>query len=502
MAKRLRPENLYTAAQVRELDRRAIERESIPAQTLMARAGEAAFALLRTRWPRARRLLIVSGRGNNGGDGYVLARRAKESGLAPLVLAVGHPGEGAARVAFDSCVEAGVDIRDFRIGLPEDGNIIVDALLGTGLTRAVEGDQGAAIEAMNRAGCPILAIDLPSGLNPDTGTVMGAAVRAHATITFIGAKVGLYTGAGRECAGQIYFDDLDVPDAIYESIVPTARRITPESLVPALAPRERHGHKGDYGHVLVIGGGEGMPGAARLAGEAAYRAGAGLVTVAAHPASVAAIPAARPELMVRAAVHPGDLAPTLGSVDVIAIGPGLGRSAWSQRLLAAALEAGRPLIVDADALNLLAADPERRTDWILTPHPGEAARLLGCSATDVQADRSRAIRALADRFGGAIVLKGSGTLVLQDAEAGIALCDRGNPGMASGGVGDVLTGVIAGLVAQGVPRYQAACLGVWVHAAAGDDVARAGEAGLLASDLLEPVRVRLNALRHAHARAP
>lgn len=499
MARALRPDSLYTAAQARELDRLASEREGIPVETLMARAGEAALVLLRTRWPRARRVVVVSGGGNNGGDGYVVARRALESGLEPIVLAVGRPGENAARAAFDDCTRAGVEIREFDRSVP-DADVIVDALLGTGLTRVVEGAHHAAIEAMNQAGCPILAIDIPSGLNADTGAAMGAAVRADATITFIGAKVGLYTGAGRDFGGRIYLDDLDVPGSVHDGVTPTARRITAEWLAPMLAPRPRHGHKGDYGHVLVIGGGQGMPGAARLAGEAAYRAGAGLVTVAVHPESAAAVGAARPELIVHGVAQAKDLASLLRAADVVAVGPGLGSNAWSQRMLGTVLDSGRPLILDADALNLLAVDPQRRTDWILTPHPGEAARLLGCKTPDVQADRVHAVGALTERFGGVIVLKGSGTLVAENTKDTVALCDRGNPGMASGGMGDVLTGVIAGLVAQSMPPYQAACLAVWTHAAAGDDAARAGETGLVASDLFEPLRVRLNALRHAASR--
>lgn len=494
MAKLLRPEYLYTAAQVREIDRQAVELEGIPAGTLMARAGEATLALLRTLWPRARRPVAVCGSGNNGGDGYVVARRAKEAGLAPLVLAVGRPDQGAARAAFEACAQAGVEIRDFDRGVPDDADAIVDALLGTGLTRDVGGAHLAAIAAINRAARPILAVDVPSGLNADTGGVMGAGVRADATMTFIGAKVGLYTGAGPELAGRIYLDDLDVPDAVYAATTPAARRIAFERLATLFRPRTRHGHKGDYGRVLVVGGGETMPGAARLCGEAACRAGAGLVTVAAHPSSVAAVAAARAELIVHGVAQPADLAPLVRAADVIAIGPGLGRDAWAQRLFGAVLDARRPLVVDADALNLLAAEPQGRADWILTPHPGEAARLLDCTAREVQADRMGATRALAGRFGGVVVLKGAGTLIAGNPKDPIALCDRGNPGMASGGMGDLLTGVLAGLAAQGMGLYEAACTGVWAHAAAGDDAARGGEAGLLASDLLPYLRARLHSL--------
>jgi NAD(P)H-hydrate epimerase len=497
MADALLPVNLYTAAQVRELDRLAIERAGLSANVLMGRAGEAAFALLRTLWPRARRLVVVCGSGNNGGDGYVVARMAMAAGLAPLVLAVGRPREGAAHAAFDICAKAGVAIRDFQDHLPDDADVIVDALLGTGLARVVEGRHLAAIEAINRSGCSVLAVDLPSGMNADTGAVMGAAVRADATLTFIGAKLGLYTGAGPEHAGRIYYDDLDVPSAVHETLTPAARRITPDSLAPRLGPRARNGHKGDYGRVLVIGGGEGMPGAAALCGEAAYRAGAGLVTVATHPSSALAVAAARPEMIVHAVGQAEVLVPLVKTADVIAIGPGLGQTAWSQRMLGVVLESRRPLVVDADGLNLLAAEPQFREDWVLTPHPGEAARLLDCAAHEVQRDRPDCVRRIAERFGGVVVLKGAGTLVAENARETVALCDRGNPGMASGGMGDVLTGMIAGLLAQGVSRHDAACIGVWAHAAAGDDAAQGGEAGLLASDLYPFVRARLHALRHA-----
>ena len=486
------PEALYRAAQVRELDRLAIA-HGIPAEELMARAGAAAFALLRIRWPRARRIVVVCGPGNNGGDGYVLARRAQEAGLDVSVIAIGAgAGQGAARGARAACEARGVrvvradDTVDFS-----SADVIVDALLGIGLDRDVTGDMRATIEAMNAAGVPILALDVPSGLDADTGAVMGAAVRANATIAFIGLKIGLYTGAGRAQAGDIYFESLDVPPSIYADVPGAAQRLTSARLHGLCRPRRADAHKGSFGHVLVIGGQAGMAGAVRLAGEAAYRVGAGLVTVATHPNHAATVSATRPELIVHGVHAATELHPLVSRADVIALGPGLGQGAWSQSLWTAAMESEKPMVVDADALNLLAHEPARRDNWVLTPHPGEAARLLGTTTSAIQADRMAALAALHERYGGVIVLKGSGTLIGGGADMPTELCDAGNPGMASGGMGDVLTGVIAGLAAQGLSLHDAARLGVWLHATAGDAAAANGEAGLIASDIFLYLRERL-----------
>jgi len=249
-----------------------------------------------------------------------------------------------------------------------------------------------------------------------------------------------------------------------------------------LSPRPRDAHKGLFGHVLVVGGDYGMGGAVRMAGEAALRVGAGLVSVATRLEHVAGIIAGRPELMCHGVKSPKDLQKLLQRATVIALGPGLGQSMWSKKLFAALVKAKQPKILDADALNLLAQNPHKRKDWILTPHVGEAARLLNCSREKIQQDRLAAVKALQNKFGGVIILKGAGTLVLA---AEVKICKAGNPGMASGGMGDVLTGVIAGLLAQGLDLAQAAEMGVCIHAMAGDLAAQErGERGLLAMDLM------------------
>jgi len=283
-----------------------------------------------------------------------------------------------------------------------------------------------------------------------------------------------------------------VPERAYRGVPPAARRLTAAAVARWLPRRPRAAHKGRFGHVLVVGGAPGMVGAACLAGEAAARAGAGLVSLAVHPAQAAGLAARRPELMVHPVEGPEALAPLLERATVAAVGPGLGRDPWARALLDQVLESGLPLVADADALNLLADQPVRHEGWVLTPHPGEAARLLGLEGpAAVQAARFGAVEALAERYGGVAVLKGAGTLV--HGPEGTWVCDAGNPGMASGGMGDLLTGLIAGLRAQGLEAWQAAAAGVWVHARAGDlAAAEGGERGLLASDLLPWLRPLLN----------
>jgi hydroxyethylthiazole kinase-like uncharacterized protein yjeF len=490
------PEALYTAVQTRELDRLAMEEYGVAGATLMQRAGEAVFDLLRARWPRARRIVLLCGPGNNGGDGYVIARLAKQAGYATVVIGVGEAGKmkGDAAAARESCRSAGIAISEFHADLLTGNDVIVDAMLGTGLEREVNGEWRAAIEAVNQSRLPVLAVDVPSGLHADTGRVMGAAIRARATMSFIGLKAGLFTGAGRDHAGEIFFNDLGVPPDVYAKVPSLAQRLTEKSLRGLLLPRPRDMHKGNAGHVLVIGGDRDMPGAARLAAEAAYRAGAGLVMLATHPDHAAWISANRPELITYGVASAAELRPLLARADVIAVGPGLGRGKWGSALFSTALDASIPMVVDADALNSLAADPLMHRDWVLTPHPAEAGRLLGMTARDIQADRFAAVRELVASYGGVCVLKGAGTLVASLYDGVVSVCDRGNPGMASGGMGDVLTGTIAGLRAQGLSSPDAAHLGVWAHAAGGDDAAGAGEIGMLASDLYPFIRARLNRL--------
>jgi NAD(P)H-hydrate epimerase len=489
------PHAIHSAAQVRALDEHEIRVHGTPGYALMKRAGEASLRMLRVRWPTARTLAVACGAGNNGGDGYVLARFARAAGLAVLVLAVTDPVRlaGDARLAWQDCVASGVAVEPFSAAALAPADVVVDAVLGTGLGGDVRGGAAEALQAINASGRPVLALDLPSGLCADTGHPRGVAVRADATVTFVGLKTGLFLGDGPDHVGTLYFDDLGVrpPDP---PPVPRLERIAEEEIAAALPRRPRSAHKGSFGSVVVVGGGPGMPGAAALAGEAALRVGAGRVTVLAAPGSAAAIASRRPELIVHAVDEGPALRAALEGADVIAAGPGLGRGEWGRAMLAAVLEyRAAPLVMDADALNLLAdgVAGAPRSDWVLTPHPGEAARLLGSTTAAVQADRLGALESLCARWGGVVVLKGAGTLVGAAGRV-TAYCERGNPGMAVPGMGDVLTGAIAGILGQCRDPWRAARVSVLVHALAGDSEARAGQRGMLAGEVARGLRHWVN----------
>ncbi len=488
------PVAIYTQAQIRALDSYAIGERGVPGYTLMKRAAEASLRALRTRWPTAMRVVVFCGSGNNGGDGYALARYARAAGLEVRAVAVSPPEKltGDAKLAFDDFIAGEGPVAPLAADSVGDAEVIVDAILGIGLQGVVRDTARAAIETINAAQLPVLALDVPSGLCGDSGRVLGAAVRADATITFLGLKTGLVLADGPEHVGTLLFDDLGIePPSGDRRFAPRLERLTESEIAATLPRRPRAAHKGTFGHVLVIGGGAGMPGALRMAGEAALRVGAGLVTVAGSPGNIAAVVSGRPELMYVAVKEPRDLDAALERADVVALGPGLGRSDWARAVCAHVFVAGKPLVIDADALNIAAADPSIKLPRsVLTPHPGEAARLLGLTTETIQSDRLAAVDALVGRFGGAIVLKGAGTLVA--GAGGTAICERGNPGMATAGMGDVLTGVIAGIFAQCRDLERAARVGVLVHANAGDFAARDGQRGLLASDVLRELRVSVN----------
>ncbi|WP_245232274.1 NAD(P)H-hydrate dehydratase [Thiorhodococcus minor] len=492
------PHALYRAEQVRNLDRTAIEECDMPGIELMNRAGSVAFRALRDRWPAARRLTVLAGIGNNGGDGYVIARLARAAGLSVRVLQLGDAERlrGDAALSCLAYRNAGGVVESYA-ALPRNTDVYVDAIFGTGLERAVEGQWAEAVKALNLQRAPVLAVDMPSGLHSDTGRVLGAAVKAGATVSFIGLKQGLFLGAGPEHRGELSFSALEIPATVYSREILSLRRVDWPQQVELLAPRSRLAHKGDCGHVLLIGGAPGMSGAVRLAGEAALRAGAGLVTIATHPQHASWLNLTRPELMVAGVDCAEALDPLIERADVVAVGPGLGRDAWGRQLWMRAQALGLPLIVDADALTLLAEQPLNRADWILTPHPGEAARLLQVGAQEVEQDRLQALRLLQERYGGVTVLKGSGTLICDGSQRPPAVCSDGNPGMATAGSGDVLTGVVAALRAQGLDADAAATAGVCLHAAAGDQAARCGERGLIASDIIAAMRPLANGIEAA-----
>ncbi len=484
------PTTLYTAEQVRELDRIIIKDCAIPGIELMSRAGNAVFRHLRIKWPEAQKISIFCGSGNNAGDGYIIAGLALAVGLNVTVYAVSDPEnlQENARIAYQDFTKAKGHVLAFQEDMRINADVVIDALLGTGLNKNVTGSYAQAIQAINKSKAKVIAVDVPSGLNSDTGSVMGWSVKADCTVTFIGLKQGFYTGMAADYCGEIVYSSLAVPKEVFKKVASTTYLVV-KKIFP---PRARCSHKGDNGHVLIIGGSRGYSGAARMAGEASLRVGAGLVSIATHPEHSAILNLGRPELMCHGVDNAEMLAPLLDKANAVVIGPGLGQSKWAAELLITAIKSGKPLVVDADGLNLLAHIPERHPNWILTPHPGEAARLLGCTSLEVQQNRYAAVSAIQTRYDGTVVLKGTGTLIAGSDEIGVSA--TGNPGMASGGMGDVLAGVIAGLIAQGFSHKDAAQQGVYLHGMAADLAVGqdGGERGLLASDLMSYLRQLVN----------
>ena len=481
---------LYTAAETYALDAAAIA-SGIPSIQLMKRAGRAAYDLLLARFPVPTRVTVYCGAGKNGGDGYILAALAAQR-LVPVQVIQLAPADkltGETRQAYEFALQEGVPMQDFAsASLPDDG-VIVDALLGIGLRDAPRAEFAAAIEQINATGLPVLALDIPSGLNADTGAVAGAVVNATLTISFIATKRGLLTGRGPAVCGELVLANLDVPETTYTAASPNAVRVQLGELQCLLAPRAADAHKGDFGHVMVIGGDTGYGGAALMAAEAAARAGAGLVSIATRPEHIAAILARRPEIMACGVVSGQELEPLLARPTLLVVGPGLGRSPWSEQMLQQAVKSGLPLVLDADALNILAEGrvvpaSVKRDNWLFTPHPAEAARLLGITTAEVQADRFAAVQAIQTRYNATVILKGAGSLVAAKGD-NIAVVTDGNPGMATGGMGDVLSGILGALIAQGLSQPDAARLGAVLHACAADLAAEdVGQRSLLATDLI------------------
>jgi len=479
---------LYKAAEVAELDRALAQRDGVPTYTLMQRAGAAARRVLKAVRPEARRVLVVAGAGNNAGDGWELARLLQDDGLDCRVLALRTPQQlgGDAATAARAWVEAGGDWREWDGPALPYADVYIDALLGTGLDGELRAPFDGAVAALNAAPGPVLALDLPSGLHADTGAAASVAVQARWTVTFVARKRGQFTARGPDLCGALVLDDLGRGDSASADDALRPALLDAGSLRRWLPPRRPDTHKGSFGHVLVAGGAPGMSGAALLAGSAALRGGAGLVSLATHPEHAALLTMARPELMVRGVADGADREqPALGRGGVVVLGTGLDTREWGRSLWARLVTDERPLVLDADGLNLLAEQPRPRVDWILTPHPGEAARLLGTDTAAVQADRFGAAAAMAARFGAVVVLKGAGTIVAAP-QGQAALCPYGNPGLATGGSGDVLAGLCGAMLAQGLDPWTAARAAVVAHARAGDRAAaQHGERAMIAGDLLE-----------------
>ena len=498
--------SLFTVAEIRAIERAAAQR--LPEGALMQRAGQAganeALDLLPFTISRAR-VLVLAGPGNNGGDALETAAHLAHAGAQVTILYYPPPANPApersaalqrARNSAARFVAPDFDVRS------SDWNLVIDGLFGIGLARPVAGDVARLVAAVNEMACPVLALDVPSGLDADTGAIVGphgTAIRATHTITFIGDKPGLHTCEGRDQAGVVMVSKLELDADLF---VPPQAHLNEVALFAHCVQRRRHSsHKGSHGSVAVVGGARGMAGAPILAARAALMSGAGRV-YACFVGEAPAYDAGHPELMCRSAQQfDFDSA-------ALVLGPGMGHTAASAEVLASALHSHAAAVIDADALNMLAADAtlhalavQRHAPTILTPHPLEAARLLGVSAADIQNDRPAAARSLAERLAATVVLKGSGT-VIAARDGQLVVNTTGNPALATAGTGDVLAGLCGSLLAQGWPEWEAALAGVWLHGMAADVLVTEGSGpiGITASELLPAIRTALNRLAVHHGR--
>lgn len=486
------PHTIWPADALRHAEKEAADALGLTLFELMLRAGEAAYQVAMQACPAGKHWLILCGNGNNGGDGYVVARLAQAAGVRVTLLALASekPLPEEADQARDAWLNAGGVIHAADIAWPDGVDLIIDALLGTGLNRAPHPVIADIICRANAYPAPVVALDIPSGLMAQTGATPGAVIQAAHTITFIALKPGLLTGKARDVTGILHHHALGL-DAWLNTQTPAIQRIDAACLPRWFTPRRPTSHKGDHGRLVIIGGDHGTAGAVRMAGEAALRAGAGLVRVLTRVENITAIISARPELMVDELTS-HTLEDSLDWADVVVIGPGLGQQAWGKQALRKAESCRKPMLWDADALNLLAINPDKRHNRVLTPHPGEAARLLNCSVAEIESDRLHSAQRLVKRYGGIVVLKGAGTVIASDAQE-IAIVDAGNAGMASGGMGDVLSGIIGALLGQKLSPYDAACAGCVAHGTAADWLAaQSGTRGMLACDLFTTLRRVVN----------
>ncbi|MBI1920543.1 MAG: NAD(P)H-hydrate dehydratase [Geobacter sp.] len=502
---------IFTGEMMQRIDRRAMEEFGVPGLALMEKAGQGCVDEILARFGQGgdRLAAIVAGKGNNGGDGFVIARLLRKAGwdVRVLVLARREEITGDAKANLDRLDGSDLVFCDPEKGLkPHAGElgkgatVIVDALLGTGLRSEVRGKYAEAIAAMNRAGQPVLAVDIPSGVDAGTGRVLGTAVRASVTVTFAAFKVGHLLSPGREHCGELCQVDIGIPSRVVEE-APGIEMVDGNLARTLLRRRTPNAHKGDFGHCLIVAGATGKTGAAAMTANSAVRTGSGLVTLAV-PASLNHILEVKTTEAMTMPLHDAGtgwladqawpvIADILPGKDSVAVGPGIGRNSETASLVRRLVEeVDKPLVIDADGLNAIAENVEvlkrkRSSALVLTPHPGEMARLSGMTIAEIERDRLAAAADFAGRFGVFLILKGAGTVVATP-DGAISINASGNPGMASGGMGDVLTGVIVSLLGQGYQPVDACRLGVYIHGYAADLVAsEKGEIGMSAVDVQE-----------------
>ena len=488
---------LFTAKSVRELDRLAIEEQGIPGIVLMKRAGRAVLSELLDAFGAPSLLSVFCGSGNNGGDGYIVAALAAEKNIAVRCFEMGGSLSADTALAKQFAEQANVSFYAIDKDIELDQGVVVDSLLGTGFSGDLRQPCADVIRLINESGLPVVAVDIASGLNSDTGAVHSIAVQADITLTFIGAKQGLFSGRGPAVSGEVIYDSLDVEDDIFQQVDASAELMDLHDLLEQLPEPEVDAYKTQRGHSMVVGGDHGFGGAAIMAAEACLKVGAGMASVATRPEHVAGVLARQPEIMACGVTSGQQLEPLLEHPTVLVVGPGLGRSPWSEQLMQKAVAANLPMVIDADGLNILAegrvVPKPDGSQWVLTPHMGEAARLLGLTVAEIQADRFSAVAQLQQKYNAVVLLKGPGTLISSPQGAPIKVCPYGNPAMATAGMGDILSGIIGGLMAQGLSPQLATELGCCLHSSAADlAAAEKGARGMVASDLLPYIRDLLN----------
>lgn len=487
-------QKLYRADQVRLHEKEAAKQCGVDMYSLMQRAGACVFQQSVNLLPDAKNYLVLVGIGHNAGDGYVVALTAFNAGKNVTLCAIEPQREvtGDVARARQAWIAAGGEVETFSQTHLENADVIIDALLGTGINGHIRIEFAMVINAVNSSTKPVICIDVPSGLDANTGVSLGECIQAMATVTFIGIKLGLTTGAGKQSCGKLVFEDLGVGQAFADLARSDASALDFKHF-KGLAPRPVHSHKGTYGRLLCVGGNSGMSGAIRLTAEAALRTGTGLVKVFAHQDSILQIGTTRPELMVSSS----GLKEALKWATCIVIGPGMGLDQWSKNTFDEVMEYcqqnPKPIVIDADALNLKAVNTSfvALPECVITPHVGEAARLLNVPFEEVDSNRFNYARQCSQRYDATCVLKGAGSIV--DNQMHSWVCRHGNPGMATAGMGDVLAGILGSLMSQGLSKDMACQYGVSIHAKAGDIVAKKyGQRGLLASDLFDTVRLLIN----------
>lgn len=489
---------LYSCSQIKAIEQKYAKIIGGSTYPLMEKAGETAFHHLKQIWPHARKVIVVAGKGNNAGDGFIIAKLATETRMKVHLCCIAEPSElsGDAARAYQSVPHRAVE----RIGLEDinfsDYDVIVDAILGTGIRGQLADAYLLAVERINSNRTPVLSIDIPTGVEADTGFVYSEAIKANFTITFVAQKKGIYTGDAPNYRGRVSLSTLDIPSRLFNSETFHLFSQNWHSLNHKLRPRNMASHKGHFGHTIIIGGYDGMSGAAVLAATSAAKSGSGRISGWVGERCAQALIQRTPEVMAQA-IELSQISKIISNTELVGktyvIGPGLGRTDWSAKWLESISnneDIRQSLQVwDADALFGLASFEESHinrfnSNRILTPHPGEAARLLNTTTAEIAKDRYAAALEIASRYGGVCILKGAGTII-SDGAGFQVVCPVGNPGMASGGMGDVLAGLVGGLLAQKFSLMDAATLAVSIHGEAADRAAgpRNHYRGLLASDL-------------------